>query len=204
MAFRSVKSFLVATFSFFSITFSNQLLAQENLPKEENKTAQSATEKKEGFDTQEVIFGHILDNHEYHFTSYKDVEGKEHHVSIPLPIIIYSPQKGFSCFSSSHFENGEVIYNGYKLTEGKIEAVKEDGTLDESIKVYDFSLTRNVVQMILALTLLTWLGSTFSPQCQSDANNVGTPGADLLGLGLDNQLGGEGFFSAILRIFDLT
>jgi len=157
MTLRCVKSFLVATFSFFSIAFSNQLLAQENLPKEENKTAGSATEKKEGFDTQEVIFGHILDNHEYHFTSYKDADGKEHHVSIPLPIIVYSPQKGFSCFSSARFENGQATYNGYKLAEGKIEAVKEDGSIDESIKVYDLSLTRNVVQMILALAVLTWL-----------------------------------------------
>ena len=157
MTFRSVKSFLVATFSLFLITFSNQLLAQENLPKEENKTAETSIEKKEGFNAQEVIFGHILDNHEYHFTSYKDAEGKEHHVSIPLPVIIYSQQKGFSFFSSSKFEHGEATYDGYKLDDGKIVAVKEDGSVDETIKLYDLSLTRNVVQMVLALTILTWL-----------------------------------------------
>ncbi|HVZ25470.1 MAG TPA: F0F1 ATP synthase subunit A, partial [Sediminibacterium sp.] len=74
------------------------------------------------------------------------------------------PQRGFTCFSSSHFEHGEAAYNGYKIdqedlknTGDKIVAVKEDGSVDESVKVYDLSMTRNVVQMILALTILTWL-----------------------------------------------
>jgi F-type H+-transporting ATPase subunit a len=175
MAFRSVKSFLVATFSLVSITFSNQLLAQENPQNQANKTEEVAAEKKEGFNAQEVIFGHILDNHEYHFTSYHDAAGKEHHVSIPLPVIIYSPQKGFSFFSSSNFEHGETVYNGYKLDDGKIVAVKEDGTVDESIKLYDLSLTRNVVQMILALTLLTWLMLSIAKSYKSGQGVTSAP-----------------------------
>ena len=156
MAFNRVKSFLVATFSLFLLLSVQPTLAQENQPKEEPKTEAGAA-KKEGFDAQEVIFGHILDNHEFHFTGYKDAEGKEHHISIPLPIIIYSPQKALSVFSSSKFEHGEATYNGYKLEDGSIVAVKDDGSIDESVKLYDISLTRNVVQMILALTILIWL-----------------------------------------------
>lgn len=132
------------------VSFSTNLLAQEETSK--------AAEKKEGFNAQEVIFGHILDNHEYHITGYKDAQGKEHPVSIPLPVIVYSKEKGLSAFSSSRFEEGTAAYNGYKLNgKGKIVAVKEDGSVDEVVKVYDFSITRNVAQMILALTVLTWL-----------------------------------------------
>ena len=71
---------------------------------------------------------------------------------------------------SSNFHHGEESYNGYglltdekidelklnrqKYTAGKIVALNAAGEIDETVAVYDFSLTRNVVQMLLALTLL--------------------------------------------------
>jgi F-type H+-transporting ATPase subunit a len=110
--------------------------------------------QKEGFNANEVIFEHVLDAHQFHFLSYKGSDGEQHHVSIPLPVILYSPQKGTDVFMSSKFHHGHEIYNGYKLEHGKIHAVTADGTIDESVKVYDLSLTRNVVQMILALIVL--------------------------------------------------
>jgi F-type H+-transporting ATPase subunit a len=158
MALRTVKLLLVAGFSLFILGFFTPLAAQENQANAHEEAGTTAPEaKKEGFNAAEVIFGHVLDNHEYHFTEYEGADGKLHPVSIPLPIILYSPQRGLSCFSSSRFEHGKTVYNGYKIAEEKIEAVKEDGTIDESVKVYDLSMTRNVVQMILALSILTWL-----------------------------------------------
>ncbi len=122
------------------------------------------------FDANEVIFGHIMDAHEFHFLSYKGSDGQEHHATIPLPVILYSKEKGFTCFMSSAFHHGEHAVNGYalltnekideekldrnKYAAGKIVAVDETGKINESVSVYDISLTRNVVQMLLALTLL--------------------------------------------------
>lgn len=159
MALRTVKLLLAATLSLFAIVFSSPLLAQDSTHSETPGQVHEVKhrEKKGGFDAAEVIFGHILDNHEFHFTEYKDSEGKEHHISLPLPIILYSKEKGLTLFSSSRFEHGHAAYNGYQIEKEKIVAVKEDGTADESIKVYDLSLTRNVVQMMLALALLAWL-----------------------------------------------
>ncbi len=158
MALKRVKSLLIAVLSLLAFSFSNNLLAQEHHENgAENHAPADAHKKKEGFKAAEVIFGHILDNHEYHFTEYHDAEGKVHHVSIPLPIILYSPQRGFTAFMSSNFEHGHANYKNYKIGEEKIVAVKEDGTVDTNVKVYDFSLTRNVVQMMIALALLTWL-----------------------------------------------
>ncbi|MEO7531772.1 MAG: F0F1 ATP synthase subunit A, partial [Sediminibacterium sp.] len=139
--------------------FSTPLLAQDSAHTEANKEGQEAVheEKKEGFDAAGVIFGHILDNHEFHFTEYKGSDGEEHNISLPLPIILYSKERGLTLFSSSHFEHGHAGYNGYKITKEKIAAVNDDGTVNESIKVYDLSLTRNVVQMMIALFILTWL-----------------------------------------------
>lgn len=145
MVNKSLKSLLVAVFSVFLLVFSNSAFAEGD------------STKSEKFNAAEVIFGHVLDNHEYHFTAYKGEDGEEHAVSIPLPIILYSPQKGFTAFMSSKFEEGKATYEGYKLEEGGIVAVNDAGEPDTSVKVYDLSITRNVIQMLIGLTILTWL-----------------------------------------------
>src|SRR5439155_24037944 len=94
------------------------------------------TEQKEGekkdFDADEVIFGHVLDAHEFHFMSYKGSDGAEHQVGIPLPIIIYSTTRGkLSVFSSSKFHHGHEAYDGYRMEGSKIVA------LDPNENFYD-------------------------------------------------------------------
>jgi len=163
MTSRLIKSFTVAVFSVFSLIFSMPAQAQHG---EGEHTQQQAGHQEEGHEDAkkkelnigEVIFEHGLDGHGFHFF------GK----SLPLPVILYSPQKGFTSFMSSAFHHGEHEHEGYMiLTAHNIEkmgldpkkfkpetivAVK-DGVIDPSVTVYDLSLTRNVIQMILALTL---------------------------------------------------
>ena len=149
MAVRSLKSLSVAVFSAVILLFSNVTVAQdEHGTTEHEAEVHGEEEKKGGFNANEVIFGHVLDAHEFHFLEYKGSDGKEHAVSIPLPVILYSPQKGVTTFMSSAFHHGEHEVEGYKLVGNKIVPV------DPAVKVYDLSLTRNVVQMIIALTLL--------------------------------------------------
>ena len=116
--------------------------------------AQDHTEKEaEGkFNPGDLIIEHVSDNHSYHLFDYKGEA-----VAIPLPVIVYSEPQGLSVFSSARFEHGHASYEGYKLEDNKIVKVKEDNTIDEEAKVYDFSMTRNVVQMLLALFVLTWI-----------------------------------------------
>ncbi len=170
MSYKSIKSLLVVVFSLASMVFSNPVLAQHPEAKE---PAGEPAKKEKIFDANEVIFGHIMDAHEFHFLSYKGSDGHMHHATIPLPVILYSKEKGFSCFMSSKFHHGEHEVDGYalltneridkdsldrnKYAAGHIVAVDETGKINESIKVYDISLTRNVVQMLLALTLLVFI-----------------------------------------------
>ena len=124
---KTVKSLLAAAFSLF-LTFSFiPVLAQEH-------NAQSPQQKeaeKKGFDANEVIFGHVLDAHEFHFMSYTSSDGTEHHATIPLPVIIYSAtQSKFSVFSSSRFHHGHEAYDGYKLQGTKIVPVDPRSTND--------------------------------------------------------------------------
>ncbi len=136
-----------------------------------------STNKKNSFDANEVIFGHILNAHEFHFLDITK-NGVRQPVTIPLPVILYSKQRGLSFFMSSKFHHGEEIYNGYRLctdeylqelskegvdikkaglNAGKIIPVTTEGKWDPSVKIYDISITRNVVQMILSLALLCWI-----------------------------------------------
>lgn len=146
-----LKSLLVAVFSVCMVLFFNVTVAQPHHNETSEKKEHGKPEKKEGFDASEVIFSHILDAHQFHFLSYTGADGHEHHVSIPLPVIVYSDKRGFSMFSSSRFHHGEHEHDGYKLVGNKIVPV------DASEKIYDISLTRNVVQMILALGILVWI-----------------------------------------------
>ena len=129
--------------------------------------AEGGHEEKKGFNAKEVILGHVKDAHDWHLLSLGDL-----HVTLPLPVIVYSPERGVSMFSSSRFEHGHKSYEGYRIvdahylqanhlnaklyTEGKIIAVDaNDQPTGE--KIYDLSLTKNITSMILAAVLLVIL-----------------------------------------------
>ena len=155
------KSFTVAVFSVFFTLFALPALAQEH---EGEHTGQPAEHKEAGHEEKlnvgEVIFEHVLDGHEFHFFG----------VSVPLPVLLYSKEKGgFKAFMSSSFHHGEQAHEGFmiltkhniasmgldpkKFKAEEIYAVGADGKPDTTVGVFDFSLTRNVVQMFIALTL---------------------------------------------------
>jgi F-type H+-transporting ATPase subunit a len=155
------------------------------------------------FDPASTAIHHISDANVY---SILDV------VRIPLPMILYAPDKGWDFFSSGKFEagdheDGQKAYNGYVLYHGNVHRVMGAGfptegsidlgkhafthkteekngkkidvnyasyegkeyrldarsTLDGGIlgggitSFYDFSLTKNVVSMILVSLFLIWL-----------------------------------------------
>ncbi len=145
---------MVAVFSLFILLFSNVSLANDD---QHGDHGNQPKKEKKGFDANEVIFGHVLDAHEFHFLDIPGEDGHKHPVTIPLPVILYSPQRGLDVFMSSKLEHGHAIYKGYKLIEGKIHAVNAEGAEDGSVKVYDLSMTRNVVQMLIALALLVFI-----------------------------------------------
>ena len=57
--------------------------------------AHEAGEEK-ALDIKTIIFDHVGDAHEWHFMTIGHT-----HVTIPLPVILYSPTKGLSVFSSA-------------------------------------------------------------------------------------------------------
>jgi F-type H+-transporting ATPase subunit a len=186
MLVRCFKSFTVAVFSLFLLFFSIPALAQHQGGDTSHQPAGHDAaghegEKKEKLNIGEVIFEHVLDGHEFHFF------GK----SIPLPVILYSPQRGFTSFMSSAFHHGEQAHEGYmiltshnipalgldpkKFKSEQIIAVDANGKYDPSVKVYDFSLTRNVVQMTLALIIFVWIMLRIAKRYKSGVGVTSSP-----------------------------
>jgi len=145
---KRIKSLLVAAFSLFLL---NLALVAQAQPGEGHEPQHGEAQHEEKFDPGKEMLDHIADAHEFHFFTIKKEGGEEFHATLPLPVILYSPQKGFDFFMSSKFHHGEEEHNGYKLVGHDIVPV------EEGVTVYDFSLTKNVVQMFIALALLFFI-----------------------------------------------
>ena len=91
----------------------------------------------------------------------KNADGSEKSVALPLPMIIYQEGKGLSFFSASVFEewhkdaDGKQIsnsYNGLHLEK----SIKEKVIAEDGSKLYDLSITKNVLSMLVGVFLLLW------------------------------------------------
>jgi F-type H+-transporting ATPase subunit a len=108
------------------------------------------TEAEGKFDASTFILDHIADSHEWHILTRENGED----VTIYLPVILYSKEKGLDVFTSRKLAGGNQ-YKGYVLKEegdlkGKIVSVNSDGTVDEKNLPLDFSMTKAVIGMLAA------------------------------------------------------
>lgn len=141
-----VKTILIL---FVFIRVSAPVLAEEA----HDTSAVSESHEEHGekkFNAGETIMDHITDSHEWHFFTINHADGSHWHASIPLPCILYSSATGFSFFCFNKLEEGEE-HDGYKLNEHK-KIERADGA-----SFYDFSITKNVTQMLLCVSILLWL-----------------------------------------------
>ncbi len=143
MSFNRILSVLLIVSALFGCSFSAFAKSEEAPKKEEKK----------GMDIAHIIFGHVADAHEWHLFTITHEGAEPTHVSIPLPVIIYHPEKGFFFFSSSKIAEGES-YQGFRLVKGdmKEKIVSEDGA-----NIKDISITKNVFSMLISIALLLWL-----------------------------------------------
>jgi F-type H+-transporting ATPase subunit a len=112
--------------------------------------AEAQGEKAEKLNPGEFIFDHIKDAHEWHILS---VGNK--HVTIPLPVILYSKSKGLNIFMSSKFKHGHATYKGYRLEttgKNKNKIFEEDG-----LKPFDISITKNIASLFFGVIILFWI-----------------------------------------------
>ena len=107
----------------------------------------------EPFNPGTFILDHIGDAYEWHILTYNG-----HHVSVPLPVILYSTQSGFHTFMSSAFHHGS--HNGFSIAadgphKGKIVEQVADGSLVRP--TLDLSITKNVFAIFVSMTIIVWV-----------------------------------------------
>ena len=124
------------------------------LPKTANAASSSHEESTSELDIGSIIIEHIVNSYEWHIATVKDK-----HYSIPLPVIIID-KDGLHVFSSKHFHHGHETYMGYAICQedgaqkGRIVKVNEAGERDTEASFLDISITKNVLSLLLSITLL--------------------------------------------------
>src|SRR5690606_34700937 len=132
-----IKTFVTTAFLLFSFTISFAQNEAEEHVEEENPT---------GF-----IMHHIKDAHEWHFAT---IGNK--HITIPLPVILYSPDRGLELFMSSDFvdpvTHERVWHAGYTIDEHEHVVAQ-----DPSRTFYNFSITKNAAMLFLTILVVAFL-----------------------------------------------
>ena len=119
-------------------------------------------EQENTVDVKEIVFGHIGDSYEWHITTW----GKTH-ITIPLPIIVYSNSTGWHVFLSSRLEENGGTYEGLSIApegskyEGKLVEYNAAG---EQVRPWDISITKvtfallfnSVLLLVIVLSVAHW------------------------------------------------
>ena len=165
-----LKILLAAVLLLSNSSFANVKEATSDEPKKDLKT-----------EIKEYISHHLQDSHDFSLFSYTNDIGEHVYIGSSLPVILWD--NGLKVFSSSKFHHGETLAevegNYYKLYHSKIYKTDAEGTInyDEdhhatNVKPIDFSITKNVVMIIVTGLLMLWL---FTSLAKSYAKNNGVP-----------------------------
>ncbi|RYY56703.1 MAG: ATP synthase F0 subunit A [Chitinophagaceae bacterium] len=174
MSLGRLKCLSVAVFSLVCLTIPGILRAQGEGGGEIVNTF-TPEHPEDKFNPGKEMLDHVADAHEFHFFTVPGEHGHDFHATIPLPVILYSPERGLDFFMSSKFEHGHAVHNGYKLVEHDIVPVDANGQKDAAVSVYDFSLTKNTVQLILALVILVWIMTSIAKKYKSGVGVTSAP-----------------------------
>ena len=130
-------------------------------------------------EVEAYILHHLKDSHDFTLFSYTDSHGERKHFGFPLPVILWT-SKGFRAFMSSEFhhnDDGHVVVekNGVQLAKihGKIYELDNGASAvsfddhhhaTNAHKVFDVSITKSVVGVLLIGFLMFWWFSSLARQ----------------------------------------
>ncbi len=104
-------------------------------------------------DKTSFIMHHVKDSHEWHFATIGHT-----HVTLPLPVIVYSGDRGLEFFMSTDFQNHDTHAFGKEYSHEGYFIDEHDhlGRVDEG-SFLELSITKNVVMLFLVLAFLAWM-----------------------------------------------
>ena len=133
----------------------------------ENGDTDLARPGKGEFNAGAFVMDHVSDAFEWHILTVGNT-----HVSIPLPVILYSKNSGWHLFLSSMFHHGEASYRNFSIAAegqhaGKIVETDQQGNVSLPL---DLSVTKTVMGALFSVILLIGL---FTGVARSAARNKG-------------------------------
>ena len=167
----------VLTILFLSFCFASFANSSDKVDKADEK-----------FNPKEMILHHVKDAYGMHIATLNANEDHPIHISIPLPVIVYT-KKGFTIFSSSAFHHD---YHGHEIVERNgqrfINLHEKVYVLDPGAKQvvlgpkghasnahrpkFDLSITRNVFMMWVSIGLLLFIFLSASRRYKKSENYV--------------------------------
>lgn len=124
------------------------LQAAESHPTDSTHTVAAETK---GFNAADMIFEHLGDSYSWHIASVGET-----HISIPLPVIVYSAERGWNCFMSTKFHHGHDAYQGFYIAhQGAYkDKIVETNSAGEQVRPIDLSITKNVLSLFITVGLM--------------------------------------------------
>lgn len=129
---------------------------------------------KQEVNVKEIVFGHIGNSYEWHITTWGDL-----HITVPLPVIVYSETTGWHVFLSSRLEENGGVYEGLSIApegsryEGKL--VEHDAAGNE-VRPWDFSITKVAFALIFNSLLLAIIVLGVARWYRKEENRYVVPG----------------------------
>jgi F-type H+-transporting ATPase subunit a len=112
-------------------------------------------QQEAGFQPGKFVIEHVSDAYEWHIATFGQT-----HLSVPLPIILYSANSGLNVFMSSKFHHGHEIYNNFRIEhegkhEGKIVELNNQGEfVDLPI---DLSITKTIAGIFVSVIAMLFI-----------------------------------------------
>ena len=143
-----------------------------------NENTEKASHSK-GFEAGKFVMEHVSDAFEWHIATIGET-----HISVPLPIILHSPEKGWNVFMSSRFHHGHEPYNNFRIesegkNEGKIVELDANGQVKSDLPI-DLSITKTVAGIFVSVIVLLLIFLSIAKSAKKRAGQAPTGLQNLL------------------------
>lgn len=175
---RIIRSFIIITFAVFLLAG----ISKAGETAETNVEAQPSGR----FEAGKFVMEHVSDAFEWHIATFGETE-----ISVPLPIILYSSNKGWNVFMSSKFHHEKDSYNGFRIgnevkeeskdLENGQEKVKDEYEgkiveLDQNGKFaglpIDLSITKTVAGIMVSVIIMLLIFLNIAKTAKRTANQA--------------------------------
>ena len=151
------KTQYIIGFALFLLIIFPKLMYSSSSGAEKGSVSKSDPPPEEqSFNPGKMILDHVTDHYSWHIATIG-----EHEISIPLPVILYSKDRGLFSFMSSEFDHGHSSYKGFKIAQkgeykGDIVELTSTGEIKDQ-KPLDFSITKTVAGVFVSIILILWI-----------------------------------------------